>query len=116
MASETLIQVEAAEASYWIANLMAEILYVNRETCVMPQIECHTDSNQLYDAGHSLKLIEDKRLRIDLGLLREMMDRKEIARINWVEKGQQLADSLTKIGASSARLLEVLAQGQLLVT
>ena len=59
MAVETLIQVEAREASYWIANLMAEILYERKETHTMPQIVCHTDSSQLHDAVHSLKLIED---------------------------------------------------------
>ena len=115
MASETLIQVEAAEASYWIANLLAEILCRQREARVMPQIECHTDSNQLYDAVYSLKLIEDRRLRIDMGLLQEMIQRKEISRINWVEKGKQLADSLTKFGASSAKLLEVIDRGELCV-
>ena len=115
MASETLIQVEAAEASYWIANLLAEILCKKRESRVMPRIECFTDSNQLYDAVHSLKLIEDRRLRIDMGLLQEMIQRKEISRIVWVEKGKQLADSLTKLGASSAKLLEVIERGELCV-
>ena len=85
MASETLIQVEAAEASYWIANLLAEILYEKKESRVMPRIECHTDNHQLYDAVYSL----------------------------WIVKELQLADSLTKVGASSTKLLEVFAQGQL---
>ena len=113
MASETLIQVEAAEASYWIANLLSEILYEKKESRVMPRIECHTDNHQLYDAVHSLKSIEDKRLRIDMGLLQEMLNRKEISKIKWIVKELQLADSLTKVGASSTKLLEVFAQGQL---
>ena len=111
MASETLMQVEAAVASYWIANLLAEIIFEKKEVRVMPQIECYTDSNQLYDAVYSLKLIEDKRLRIDMGLLQEMIDRKEISKIVWVEKTQQLADSLTKFGSS--KLLDVIARGVL---
>ena len=69
----------------------------------------------MYDAVYSLKLIEDKRLRIDMGLLQEMIQRKEITNINWVEKGKQLADSLTKLGASSAKLLEVIEKGDLSV-
>ena len=72
MAAERLILVEAAEASYWIANWLAEILCRQREARVMPQIECHTDINQLYNAVYSLKLIEGRRLRIDMGLLQEM--------------------------------------------
>ena len=82
------MHVEATEASYWMANLLGEIIRV------MPQIECYTDSNQLYDAVYSLKLIEDKRLRIDMGLLQEMIDRKEISKIVWVEKTQQFFDEV----------------------
>ena len=114
MAAETLMQVEAAEASFWLGNLLSEILFGNSKTRSMPKIDCLTDSNQLYEAAHSLKAIKDKRLRIDMALIQEMLNRKELSRLLWIEKSKQLADSLTKRGASSRTLLEVLSRGTLM--
>ena len=42
-----------------------------------------------------------------------MRPRKEISKIVWVKKTQQLADSLTKFGACSSKLLDVIARGVL---
>ena len=55
-----------------------------------------------------LKNIEDKRLRIDVNILREMIDRKEITRFQWVESSTQIADCLTKQGSCTHRLQEIL--------
>ena len=71
-------------------------------------IVCNTDSHQLYDGLNSIKPVKDKRLRIDIALLQEMLSRKEISKVNWIHKEFQLADSLTKLGASSEKLLSVL--------
>ena len=105
MAAETLIQVECAEACFWIANLLREIINPNNTNSKLPIIECNTDSHQLYDAVHSIKPIQDKRLQIDVSLLREMLEKKELSKINWIEKSMQLADCLTKTGSSADDLL-----------
>ena len=101
-------------------NMCAPVMWQSRKlkrvvksAMAAETLECYTDSNQLYDAVYSLKLIEDKRLRIDMGLLQEMIARQEISKIVWVDKTQQLADSLTKLGASSRTLLHVFASGVL---
>ena len=56
--------------------------------------------------------MSDKRLRADIVRLREMVDTKEI-KVTWVEGTKQLADYLTKRGASSQRPLEVLGRNEL---
>ena len=71
MASETLMMVEAAEASFWIRDLFNEILKV-RSNMYAP-IQCIIDNHQLYDAIFSIRQILDKRLRIDIAILREMV-------------------------------------------
>ena len=46
---------------------------------------------------------------MDICVLREMIEKKEISDINWADSASQLADCLTKLGASSAKLLDVLS-------
>ena len=105
MAAETLNQVEAAEACFWLANLLNEILYCKSNDTKNIKIECFTDNHQLYDSVYSIRPIQDKRLRTEIALLREMINKNEITKINWIENKYQIADCLTKYGASSEKLL-----------
>ena len=104
MAAEAVEQVECFDASFWLANLMKEILGNQK----LPKIQCYTDSHQLYDAIHSIRPIKDKRLRIDLAIAKEMLDKHEISKVNWIPKEEQLADCLTKSNASATTLIQVL--------
>ena len=47
------------------------------------KIDCFTDNHQLYDSLYSVRPIEDKRLQTKIVLLREMINKKEITKINW---------------------------------
>ena len=53
MAAETLIQVEAAKACFWLANLLKEILYFKPNDDKNMKIGCFTDNHQLYDSVYS---------------------------------------------------------------
>ena len=105
MASETLAMVECLEASYWLNQLISEILGYKAPNL---QIKCYTDSKQLYDATQSLRSIEDKRLRIDIAVIREMLNKKEINEMTRIPSEEQLADCLTKLGASPSKLINIL--------
>lgn len=106
MASETLACVDCAEASVWLNELYSEIMGHNKPKLA---IKCFTDSKQLYEASHSIRSIEDKRLRIDMAVIREMIDKKEISKMTKIGSDEQLADCLTKMGASSVKLLIALS-------
>ena len=58
------------------------------------------------------KLIGDSRLRVDIARLREMISLKEI-KMKWVPGSLQLADALTKKGASTDLLRSVVTSGVL---
>ena len=60
------------------------------------------------NAVNSSKTMEDSRLKIDVAVLRDYLRQKELQAINWVPSEEQLADSLTKGGASTEKLLEAL--------
>ena len=94
MAAETLIQVDAAEACYSLQCLL-QCFQDSGKVENIPII-CKTDSRQLYQAVHSVRAIEDKRLRREIAILREMLERKELCEIKWIDHSLQLADSLTK--------------------
>ena len=51
------------------------------------------NNKSLHDALRSQIYVSDKRLRIDIGALKEMLHKKEIDNIHWVERECQLADS-----------------------
>ena len=112
MAAETIIQVDSAESSFWLKSIFNELLYSHPVSSKI-RIICRTDSSQLKDAVYSIRGIEDRRLRIEIALLREMLERKEIDKIERIEGSQQLADCLTKSGASNSKLLETLMNAKI---
>ena len=106
IAAETLSLVDACEASILIANQLREMLDCKD---ALP-ITLVTDNESLANAVRSTTSVEEKRLRIDISALREMLNRREISQIKWVPTEDQLADCLTKQGAKLEKLLAVLRQ------
>ena len=56
----------------------------------------YTDSRSLYNSLVSLNTTTEKRLLIDLHLLRQVYERREIAEVRWIPTEQNPADALTK--------------------
>lgn len=78
----------------------------------MPKIKLRTDSKSLIENMQSTKVIQDPRLRVDVARLKQMVKLGEID-VTWVPSELQLADSLTKKGASADQLVKVLVKGAL---
>ena len=75
-------------------------------------IHCYVDNNSLIENVHSSTNVkEDQRLILDMCALKEMKERGEIETINWVSKDKQLADPMTKAGASPSGLQRTLCTG-----
>ena len=53
----------------------------------------------LHEAVHSTNIVLEERLSIDLSILREMVERRDIT-TSWIESEKQLASCLTKRDAS----------------
>jgi len=56
----------------------------------------YTDSKSLYDSLVSLNTVTEKRLLIDLRVLRKSYERRELADVFWIPVRQNPADGLTK--------------------
>ena len=108
MASEALALGEGADAGFLVASVVQEIFTLPS----LPQVQCYTDNKSVNDTLQTTRTIQDMRMRVDVGRIREMVRSKEII-VKWITSDNQLADSLTKDGASAMKLLEVLKTGKL---
>ena len=108
LASETLALNEGADAGFLVAALVQEIFKLS----FLPSVECYTDNSSLEETIHTSNIISDRRLRMDMSRVREMVREEEI-KVFWLDAKDQLADALTKRGASTARLLEVLQSSKI---
>ena len=107
LASEALALSETADAGFLMASVWQEVFGLS----VLPKV-CGTDNESLKEALYSSKVVSDRRLRVDIARLREMIEEDEI-QAEWIEKRKQLADCMTKNVASSVELLEVFSISKL---
>ena len=111
LAAECLSMEDAVDAAYYIKNILMEVLLMDANKV---QMECFIDSKSLHAALHSsTNGKEDKRLILDLSLLKEMYEKNEIHRIERVDTKEQVADALTKRGASAELLRKVINTGSI---
>ena len=69
------------------------------------------DSKNLYSAINSTKFVTQKQLRIDVASIKEMLVKEKSVQINWIPASEQLANCLTKRGASCHQLMNILNTG-----
>ena len=62
------------------------------------------DNKSLMGALNSTKSVDDRRLRIDISLLKDTLKREEISSVSWVIASSRLANCLTKKGANCEQL------------
>ena len=108
LATEVSAVADAADYGHLVASMSKELFALGQ----LPEIELYTDSFSLKEHLESKRVICDPRLRVDIARLKEMSDLREVS-MRWVPGKWQLADCLTKRGASSELLRKVLATGVL---
>lgn len=111
LAAECLALEDAVDTAYYLKSLLLEMLRIPPENI---EIQCFIDNNSLYENIHSTTNVkEEKRLILDISIIKEMLERKELTSVSFVKSKYQLADCFTKQGASSLRLCEVISAGSL---
>ena len=111
LAAETLALLDAIDHAIYISSLYQDLFY-GSHTQVLP-IEAIIDNDSLYQSLQSTKHVTERRLRVDIGALKEQLMGDPQNIINWVGTKQQLADCLTKQGVSTVLLSLVIDKGQL---
>ena len=108
LAAEALSLQEGLEDGLYHQSMIQEMFGKNCAT----NIKAYTDSKSLIEAINSTRLVDDKRLRIDLGAIKESVSKHEVD-VRWCPGSKQLANCLTKKGAQSNDLLRVIQTGRL---
>lgn len=106
LSSETLAVIEAVDSAK-LSQLQIQELFG-----IKVPINVYTDSKSLQQTVHTSRIMTDKSQRVIIGYLRQFINNKEIT-IMWIDSHNQLADPLTKLGASSGQLREVLDNAKL---
>ena len=110
LAAETLSLVEGLENALYHRVLISELTGRNADSI---HISAIIDNKSCYEAMHSTSLVDDKRLRLEMAELKEMLEKGRVHRVEWEPGSEQLADCLTKKGANGLLLLQVLYEGRL---
>ena len=109
LAAECLALEDAADYAFYVKCMVTEVLGVSS---LQIKLNCYIDNKSLHDVLHSSNNVkEDKRLIQDVSLIKEMMDREEINSVSLLESKDNLAHVLTKRGALSQLLENVLNNG-----
>ena len=109
LAAECITAVEGAEASIYVQTLFRSLMTSNVN--FKPPILLYTDNKSLFDNVHSSTPCKNKRLQIEMGILREMLVKKELTHLKWIPDKLNIANPLTKSGASCSYLIDVINTG-----
>ena len=74
-AAEALALQEGAKLVFMTQSFMNEL------TGVLVPITLRTDNKSLWQNIHSTKQLSDERLQIDISIMREMVEKKEVAKV-----------------------------------
>ena len=107
---ETLSTYDAVDEAIYVGHMMTELYHDDYLQNKIP-VAVYTHSQSLHDNLHSTKQVKWKRLGITLAGIQESLERGNIKKIMWISSKCQLADCLTKKGASRERLMYCLNYG-----
>ena len=108
LAAETLSLVEGIENTLYHRVLVSELTGKKPEKF---EIKAIIDNKSCVESIKSTSQVDDKRLRIEIGELKELIHDKQVNEISWVPGSAQVADTLTKQGASGLMLLDIIQKG-----
>ena len=106
LAAETVSLLAGIEEAIYLRELLTFCLGVK-----VP-IMAIVDNRSLMQSIQSTHLVDEKRLRIDISAVKEFVECEGVS-VHWVPGQQQLADCLTKHGASPYELQGVISGGKL---
>ena len=110
LAAETLAVSDAVDVAYYLGRMLSEIIFSVHDENVIP-IVSYVDNYSLFENVNSTKNVSEKRLRIDLASLKQLIQEGHVD-LKWIESGRQLADCLTKKGVNTMPLMAVIESGK----
>ena len=109
-AAETLALNDVVSEIVYLQAVLSEIF---GDAIVKIPINVYTDSSNVKKAVHSTAMVDDPRLRTEIAILKESLEKGEITRLVCIPGKHMIANCMTKRGASGKDLLGVLNNGRL---
>lgn len=109
IAAEALALQEGIDHAIYLRAILREM--TGKAELALP-IEAWVDSANVEKALKSTTQVIDHRLRVDIAIIKETVEREGVT-VRWCPGEEMLANPLTKRGASSERLLNVLRSGSI---
>ena len=91
LTAETLALEQALEMCFMMKSFPCELLNKEISNKVLP-IKCYADTKSLVDSIFSTKTLTEKRLKMDICIIRDMLSKNEVYSIEWCKSEAQLAD------------------------
>ena len=94
------------------ARMVKEIYdgFVDLKEPKQVDVEAMTDNRGLWENLHNTRQCDEKMLRNSIALMKEMLDKKEVKSVKWVETAHMLADTLNKKAGNSSSIKEILSR------
>lgn len=73
-------------------------------------VDALTDNKGLWENLHNTRQCDEKLLRNSIAMMKEMVERGEVRKIDWVETSQMLADIMTKQGGNGSWIKNVVSR------
>ena len=106
---ECLALVDGLKQAVYVREIIEEIF--NLDSKSVP-VEAIVDNKSTVQAIHSTAPVEDKKLRRDIAIIKQMLNEREISSVSWCPGKDQLADCMTKRTAPTFNLLSVFQSGR----
>ena len=100
---------DGLKQAVYVREIIKEIFNLDSKSIPVKAI---VDNNSTVQAIHSTAPVEDKKLRRDVSLDKQMLNEREIASVSWCPGKDQLADCMTKRTAPTFNLMSVFQSGR----
>ena len=77
------------------------------------EVNALTDNKGLWENLNNTRQCDEKLLRNSIALVKQMVENKEVKRIDWVETNGMLADALTKAGGNGRWIKDVISRNEM---
>ena len=110
LAAEAVALNDGCDTGLFLKRMVSEMFINALQKDI--HLSAYSDNKSTVDAVHSTTSVNDKKTRLEISLLRQYVERKEVE-IHLVTGKENLSDVLTKRGASNKNLMSTLVNGSL---
>ena len=107
--AECLALVEGLKEATFVRDVVEEVFGLKERSIPVRAI---IDNKSTVDAVHSTAAVSDKKLRRDIGIVKQMLNEGDVTSLAWCQGKDQLADLMTKKTAAPFNLLSVFQNGR----